>query len=133
MWRPLLGCEPSGNPMQPKGTPFMSTTTDLTATPATELLRALRVREISSGELLEQYLARIEQANPALNAVVTLDVEGARAAAAAADEATARGHDVGALHGLPITVKDSFETAGLRTTAGAPTWPVTSPSATRTQ
>ena len=98
----------------------MYTSTNLTTAPATELLRALRARQISSRELLEQYLARVEQANPALNAVVTLDVEGARAAAAAADAATVRGHDVGALHGLPITVKDSFETAGLRTTAGAP-------------
>src|SRR5215467_12943795 len=120
MWCSLPGCERSENPMQPKGTPFMYTSTDLTTASATELLRTLRAREISSRELLEQYLARIEQANPALNAVVTLDVEGARAAAAAADEATARGHDVGALHGLPITVMDSFETAGLRTTAGAP-------------
>src|SRR5262245_7214268 len=120
MWCSLPGCERSENPMQPKGTPFMYTSTDLTTASATELLRTLRAREISSRELLEQYLARIEQANPALNAVVTLDAEGARAAAAAADEATARGHDVGALHGLPITVKDSFETAGLRTTAGAP-------------
>ena len=77
-------------------------------------------REISSRELLEDYLSRVEDLNPALNAVVTLDVDAARAAARAADEATARGHDVGALHGLPITVKDAFETAGLRTTSGAP-------------
>src|SRR5215471_16022812 len=120
MWRPLPGCERSETRCSRKEHTSMFTSTNLTTAPATGLLRALRAREISSRELLEQYLARIEQANPVLNAVVTLDVEGARAAAAAADQATARGHDVGALHGLPITVKDSFETAGLRTTAGAP-------------
>ncbi|MFI5695383.1 amidase family protein [Kribbella sp. NPDC051586] len=94
--------------------------TDLTTAPASELVRALRRREVSSRELLEHYLARIERLNPALNAVVTLDAESALAAAAAADQDTARGHDVGALHGLPMTIKDSLETAGLRTTAGAP-------------
>ncbi|WP_270886905.1 amidase family protein [Pedococcus sp. 5OH_020] len=98
----------------------MTATTTITAAPATHLMRALRRREISSRELLEQYLARIEERNPALNAVVTLDVEGARATAAAADQATARGHDLGALHGLPITIKDSLETTGMRTTSGAP-------------
>jgi amidase len=93
---------------------------DLATAGATELLSALRRREISSRELLEAYLDRVERLNPDLNAVITLDVEVARAAAARADDATARGHDVGALHGLPITIKDSLETAGLRTTAGAP-------------
>jgi amidase len=85
-----------------------------------DLVHALRNREINSRELLEDYLNRIDELNPALNAVVTLDVDAARAAATAADEATTRGHDVGVLHGLPITVKDAFETAGLRTTSGAP-------------
>ena len=98
----------------------MTTSTDLSTAPASDLLHALQTRELSSRELLEYYLSRIERYNPSLNAVVTVDAEGARAAAAAADEATARGHDVGALHGLPITIKDSFETAGMRTTAGAP-------------
>src|SRR4051794_24598752 len=92
----------------------------ITTAPASTLVRALRGREISSRELLDEYLVEVERINPALNAVVTLDVDAARAAAAAADEATARGHDVGALHGLPMTVKDAFETAGVRTTSGAP-------------
>jgi amidase len=56
----------------------------------------------------------------ALNAVVCLDEERARADAAAADAELARGRARGPLHGLPITIKDTFETAGLRTTAGAP-------------
>lgn len=88
---------------------------------ATELTAAIRRREISSRELLEIYLARVDKFNPALNSVVTLDVERARARAAEADQALARGESWGPLHGLPITVKDTFETAGLRTTAGSPT------------
>ena len=105
--------------MSATGTPTVSTPTSTTS-PAAHLVRALRNREIGSRELLEDYVSRIEDLNPSLNAVVTLDVDTARAAARAADEATARGHGVGALHGLPITVKDAFETAGLRTTSGAP-------------
>jgi amidase len=85
---------------------------------ATALSEALRRREIGSRELLEYFAKRIEKFNPALNAVVTLDLDRARAAADAADAATARGEFKGPLHGLPITVKDTFETAGLRTTAG---------------
>ena len=86
---------------------------------ATELLAALRSREVSSRELLDLYLARIERLNAPVNAVVTLDVERAQKAADAADTATARGESLGALHGLPMTIKDTLETAGLRTTAGA--------------
>lgn len=84
---------------------------------AASLVSALCRREISSRELLDGYLERVD---PALNAVITLDVERARAEAAAADEAAARGEVLGPLHGLPITVKDSIETAGLRTTCGVP-------------
>jgi amidase len=87
---------------------------------ATALLRALRDREISSRELLDHYLARIERLNPGLNAIVTLDAERARRRADAADAARARGEAHGALYGLPISVKDCFETRGLRTTAGSP-------------
>lgn len=86
---------------------------------ATALAQALRRRDIGSRELLEHFVQRIEWFNPTLNAVVTLDLERARAAADAADAEIARGIFRGPLHGLPITIKDTFETAGLRTTAGA--------------
>ncbi len=94
--------------------------TELYYRSATELAAAIRRREVSSRELLEIYLARVEKHNPALNAVVTLDVEPARARAAEADDALARGESWGPLHGLPMTIKDSFETAGVRTTSGSP-------------
>ena len=74
---------------------------------------------MSSHEVLEQLLARVERHNPALNAIVTLDAERARAQAKAADAALARGVEPGPLHGLPVTVKDAFETQELVTTAGA--------------
>ena len=93
---------------------------DLAFRPATELVAALRRREVGSLELLEHYLGRVERLDPRINAVVTLDAERAREAARAADDAAARGEPAGPLAGLPITVKDSFETAGLRTTSGAP-------------
>ncbi len=93
---------------------------DLDFATATELTQALRDRVVSSRELLDHLLARIDRYNPDLNAVVALDVERARAAADAADRATAAGGATGALHGLPMTVKDVWETAGLVTTSGAP-------------
>ena len=86
---------------------------------ATQLGALIRGGQVSSRELLDQYLERIERLNPAVNAVVTLDVERARARADAADVALRRGEIWGPLHGLPITIKDSIETAGIRTTAGA--------------
>ncbi|MCA1646674.1 MAG: amidase [Chloroflexi bacterium] len=98
---------------------MLSTEIDLASQSATALTARLRSREISSCELLRHYRTRIERFNPAVNAVVTLD-ERAFEQAAAADAALARGESWGPLHGLPITIKDSLETAGLRTTAGAP-------------
>src|SRR4051794_15607091 len=80
----------------------------------------LRGREISARELLDAHLERIERLNPGVNAVVTLDAEGARAAADAADAALAAGQDVGPLHGLPVAHKDTHATGGLRTTWGSP-------------
>ena len=93
---------------------------DLGYRSATDLVRALKAKEVGSRELLDHLLARVEEHNPQLNAVVTLDPERARAAADAADAATARDEDLGPLHGLPMTVKDAFETEGLLTTCGAP-------------
>jgi amidase len=90
--------------------------------PAHELAAALRRREVSSRELLEHYLHRTETLNPSLNAIVTLDPDGARRAADAADAALARGEITGALHGVPMTIKDTYETAGMRTTCGVEEW-----------
>jgi amidase len=93
---------------------------DLATATATELTRAIHARQLSSRELLEDLLDRSARLNPALNAIVAWDTERARDAATAADEATARGDAAGPLHGLPMTVKDVFETEGVVTTAGAP-------------
>jgi amidase len=93
---------------------------DLAFATAGELVAKLRAEELSSVELLESQLARIEQVNGDVNAFVTLDADGALVRARAADDARARGVDAGPLHGLPITIKDCFETEGIRTTVGAP-------------
>src|SRR5215204_3243952 len=85
---------------------------------ATHAARMLRRKDISSRELTEMLLARIDSVNPALNAVVALRPEAALQEAAAADEATARSDAAGPLHGVPMTIKDSFNVAGLHTTWG---------------
>jgi amidase len=87
---------------------------------ATHAARMLGRKEISSRELTEMLLARIDSVNPALNAVVALRPEAALQEAAAADEATARSDAAGPLHGVPMTIKDSFNVAGLHTTWGNP-------------
>ena len=83
---------------------------------AADLVRLLERREVSSVELLDHYIARVEQHNPALNAIVATDFERARAAAREADQGARKGR----LHGLPMTIKDAYEVAGLRSTGGAP-------------
>jgi amidase len=93
---------------------------DLCARPATELAALVRAREISARDLLEAHLDRIERLNPGINAIVTLDAEGARAAADAADATLAAGEPVGPLHGLPVAHKDTHATGGMRTTWGSP-------------
>jgi amidase len=93
---------------------------DIATASVLQLGHALRDREISSRELLDLLLARVERLNPALNAIVAFDIERARAEAEAADRQTARGVAGGPLHGLPMTVKDVWETEGLVTTSGAP-------------
>ncbi|NUS37150.1 MAG: amidase [Pseudarthrobacter sp.] len=86
---------------------------------AVELTAAIRNRTVSAREALAEHLERIAAANPAINAVVTLDPEGAQALAMAADQLTASGAELPPLHGLPMTHKDTNNTAGMRTTQGS--------------
>lgn len=92
--------------------------TSLTFLPAHQLAQMIQERLVSAVEVLDAHLVQISQHNSKLNAICTLDEENARATARLADEALARGENWGALHGVPVTIKDIFETAGLRTTAG---------------
>lgn len=92
--------------------------TDLAFLPATALARRIREREIGCRELLEHYLSRVEKYDARLNAVVVRDFDRARADADAADAALKRGDSLGPLHGVPMTVKESFDVAGLPTTWG---------------
>lgn len=85
---------------------------------ATTWLGMLERRELSSAELLQHYVERIDRLDGPINAFVTFDRERAAALAREADTARARGDALGPLHGLPMSVKDCFETAGLRTTCG---------------
>ena len=85
---------------------------------ATAIAKAIREGEISAVEMVELSLRRIGELNPKLNAVVTQCAERAIDEAHAADRTLARGEVCGVLHGVPITIKDSIETAGILTTAG---------------
>ena len=89
----------------------------ITCLTATELADSIRHRQLSSQEVLEAHLKQIALHNPSLNAIVTLDEEQARLRAKDADDALARGEIWGPLHGVPVTIKDVFETQGLRTTS----------------
>ncbi len=86
---------------------------------AREQAEAIASGELASRELLERLLERIDRLDGEVNAVVTLDVDRARAMAATADTAVVARRPLPPLHGLPITVKDAIETAGLRSTGGA--------------
>jgi amidase len=85
---------------------------------ATTLARAIRSQQVSSQEVVDAHLQRIAAINPTLNAVVQLRAEAARAEAREADEALARGESHGPLHGVPFTVKDIYEVAGMICTCG---------------
>lgn len=87
--------------------------------PAGQLADRLRRRELTAAEALGAYLERLDKHNPPLNAVISVDVHRAREAAAAADRILARGEAVGPLCGVPMTVKDAHDVAGLRTTIGS--------------
>jgi amidase len=97
-----------------------TSTDELCLRPATELAALIRSRQLSARELTDACLDRIERLDPRVNAIVTLDAEGARAAADAADAALAAGDELGPLHGLPVAHKDTHATGGMRTTWGSP-------------
>src|SRR5438067_6980524 len=87
---------------------------------ATELAQRIARRELSSAEVIDAHLARIDAVNPALNAVVRVLADEARAAAVLTDQRLASGETVGPLHGVPFTVKENIDMAGLPTTWGVP-------------
>ena len=87
---------------------------------ALELAAKIKTRDVSSREVLEAHLARVEQVNGNLNAVVRVLADEARRAADAADKATAAGAATGRLHGVPISVKENIDLAGTPTTQGLP-------------
>ncbi|TGQ45432.1 MULTISPECIES: amidase [unclassified Mesorhizobium] len=85
-----------------------------------DLATAIAARRISAVVALDAHLAQIDRGNGAVNAIVTLDREGARERARQADVALARGDALGPLHGVPFTLKDTHDTAGMKTTVGFP-------------
>ena len=93
---------------------------DIAFSSATALAAKLRSGKVSALELLDHYIARVEKHDGALNAVVVRDFERARKRARAADRAQKKGESWGPLHGLPMTVKESFNVEGLKTTWGNP-------------
>jgi amidase len=100
--------------------PRTVSSTELTSLSAAELAGLVKARSVSSAEVVDAHLRRIEEINPLLNAVVQVDGARALRAAAAADAAVARGDPLGPLHGIPFTAKDNLETAGVITAVGVP-------------
>jgi amidase len=93
---------------------------ELAYSSAIAIAKQIRERKISSREALDYFLRRVETLDQPINSVVTIDADRARAEADDADAMLARGELRGPLHGVPMTIKDSFQTARMRTTSGAP-------------
>ena len=91
---------------------------ELTFASARSLAGGIRRKEVSSREVVDAHLEQIKRENPRLNAVVRVLADSARAAAAQADQAIARGDALGAFHGVPMSVKDAWEVAGVPSTGG---------------
>ena len=91
---------------------------DIYYSDATELARRIKAKEVSPIEVLSTHLERIEAINPKVNALVTM-VDDAEERARAAESAVMRGDALGSLHGVPFTIKDCIDTAGVRTTRGS--------------
>ena len=97
-------------------------TNDLCFTPATELAPLIRSKALSPVELIDSVLVRIEAREPRINAFATLTAEQAREAARRSEAALMQGDATGALFGLPVTIKDLTETAGIPTERGSHAW-----------
>lgn len=91
---------------------------EMTSMSAVALAKAIRTRRLSSGEVVDAYLKRIGDVNPKLNAVVQEAAKTARKEAREADAAVARGDIKGPFHGVPMTIKDTLDTASVITTGG---------------
>jgi amidase len=91
---------------------------DIIFASATALAQAIREKQISSREVVGAYIQRIETINPMLNSVVQMRIESALAEAGQADEKLARGENSGPLHGVPFTIKDTYDVAGMICTCG---------------
>src|SRR4051812_24487272 len=87
---------------------------------ATELASLIRRKKVSALELLDHFLARVEKYNPQLNAIIWMDTDRARKRAKAADAALKKGKRFGPLHGVPMTIKESYQVAGTPSTWGSP-------------
>lgn len=91
---------------------------DLHDSSVTALAAAVKAKRVSASELVHHFLDRVELVNPDLNAVVQLCADRALAEAKKADAAVASGSELGPLHGVPMTIKDSFDTEGVVSTGG---------------
>jgi aspartyl-tRNA(Asn)/glutamyl-tRNA(Gln) amidotransferase subunit A len=110
--RPLL-------PQTPARAPSCTAGHDLCFTPATELAAAIRTKKVSPVEVVSAVYARLHEINPRINAFCTLTEEQARQAAREAEAAVMRGGPLGALHGVPASIKDLLVTRGVRTMFGS--------------
>ena len=90
----------------------------LTLLSASAIAERIRSGEVTSREVLEAHIARIEEVNPAINALVTDTFDAARRDATLADDALSSGKPTGPLHGVPFTAKNSLDVAGVRSTCG---------------
>ena len=99
-----------------------TTDSNLSFASAVDLSAMIRDGRIGSEELTRHFIDRIERYDGVLNAVVVQDFDRALAAAKASDAALAKGQILGPFHGLPMTIKESYDIAGLQTTWGVPDW-----------
>jgi amidase len=102
---------------------------DLVFESAVAIAERVRSGQLSALDVVDAHIQRMQAVNPALNAIVTIDLDRVRSEARAADEKMARQEPVGPLHGVPVTVKDAINTAGMRTVAGTKLMSANVPSA----